>query len=228
MTLNVAINCDCMEHMASVPDNYFDLCIADPPYGDTMDGDAWRVDHLRDNARKAEKQRVAEQDAHVVNKLIEWDTRPTQKYFDEIFRVSKNQVIWGGNYFALPPCRCFLVWRKTRISENFSMAMAEYAWTSFNDNAKVFEAVPQNPKHDPRWHPTGKPIALYEWTYKLFCHAGDKVFDPYLGSGSSRIAALNLGLDFVGCEINPSYYEKQQERYEKYAAQVNLFLGESH
>ncbi len=95
--------------------------------------------------------------------ISHWDVAPPKKYFEELARVSKNQIIWGGNYFDLPPTRCFLVWKKTTISENFSMAMAEYAWTSFNENAKVFEHAPQGTATDPRFHPTQKPVALYEW-----------------------------------------------------------------
>lgn len=159
----------------------------------------------------------------VRKKIIAWDVAPEKEYFDEIFRVSRNQIIWGGNYFDLPPTRCFLVWRKLTISESFSMAMAEYAWTSFQSNAKVFECAPQGRPDDPRFHPTAKPIALYAWIYRLFSNPGDKIFDPYLGSGSSRIAAYDAGLDFVGCEIDKYYYDKQEERFERHTAQYSLF-----
>ena len=163
----------------------------------------------------------------VRKKIIAWDVAPEKEYFDEIFRVSRNQIIWGGNYFDLPPTRCFLIWRKLSISESFTMAMAEYAWTSFNGNAKVFEAAPQGKADDPRFHPTQKPIELYAWIYKLFCKPGDKVFDPYLGSGSSRIAAWNAGLDFTGCEIDPIYFEKQEERFALQTAQMCIFTEEA-
>ena len=156
-------------------------------------------------------------------KIIAWDVAPEKEYFNEIFRVSRNQIIWGGNYFDLPPTRCFLVWRKLTISESFSMAMAEYAWTSFNTNAKVFECAPQGRPDDPRFHPTQKPVELYAWIYGLFTEPGQKVFDPYLGSGSSRIAAWDAGLDFVGCEIDPIYFAKEEERFERHTAQYSLF-----
>ena len=156
-------------------------------------------------------------------KIIAWDVAPEKEYFDQIFRVSRNQIIWGGNYFALPPTRCFLVWRKLTISESFTMAMAEYAWTSFNSNAKVFECAPQGKPDDPRFHPTQKPIDLYRWIFNLYAEPGQTIFDPYLGSGSSRIAAWEAGLDFVGCEIDPIYFEKQEERFERHTAQMNLF-----
>lgn len=148
-----------------------------------------------------------------------WDIAPSQEYFDELARISKNQIIWGGNYFNLPPTRCFLVWRKLTISENFSMAMAEYAWTSFNDNAKVFEYAPQNKN---RTHPTEKPIALYEWIFKRYAHKGDRIFDSHLGSGTSRMAAYNLDLDFVGCEIDKTYFDIHEKRWAEYTAQTRM------
>lgn len=152
-----------------------------------------------------------------------WDYAPPQEYFDELFRVSKNVIIWGGNYFALPPTRCFLVWRKLTISENFTMAMAEYAWTSFNENAKVFEFAPQGKKGDIRFHPTQKPVELYAWIYRLFAKPGMKILDTHLGSGSSRIAAYDAGLDFVGCEIDPVYFNLQEERFAKHITQRSIF-----
>ena len=147
-------------------------------------------------------------------KIIGWDVAPGEEYFKELFRVSKNQIIWGGNYFSLPPTRCFLVWRKLTISESFTMAMAEYAWTSFNGNAKVFECAPQGASKDPRFHPTQKPVALYTWVFKQFAKPGDRVLDTHLGSGSSRIAAYGLDLDFTGIEIDKGYFEKSVERFE--------------
>ena len=155
-----------------------------------------------------------------------WDVAPTKEYFQELARVSKNQIIWGGNYFDLPPTRCFLIWRKLSISENFTMAMAEYAWTSFNDNAKVFEHVPQGDKNDERFHPTQKPVALYEWIYKLYAKKGDKILDTHMGSGSSRIAAYHMGLDYVGCEIDKVYFDLQEKRFAKVQDEYALF-GES-
>lgn len=152
-----------------------------------------------------------------------WDFAPPPEYFTELARVSKNQIIWGGNYFDLPPTRCFLVWKKLTISENFTMAMAEYAWTSFNDNAKVFECAPQDPTGK-RFHPTQKPVALYRWIFQRYAKPGDKILDTHLGSGSSRIAAYDAGLDFVGIEINKDYFNKQEERFAEHTAQLNLFL----
>lgn len=154
-------------------------------------------------------------------KIVSWDIAPKQEYFDELFRISKNQIIWGGNYFSLPPTRCFLVWKKLTISENFSMAMCEYAWTSFNSNAKVFEFAPQG--RGDRFHPTQKPIELYEWIYGMFAKQGDKIIDTHMGSGSSRIASYRMGFDFVGYEIDETYFEMQEERYAKEIMQTKLF-----
>lgn len=156
-------------------------------------------------------------------KGIWWDIAPSQEYFDELFRVSKNQIIWGGNYFNLPPTRCFLIWRKLSISEKFSMAMCEYAWTSFNANAKIFECVPQGVKADPRFHPTQKPIKLYAWIMNNYAKEGDRILDTHLGSGSSAIAAHNLGFDFTGIEIDQEYYNSAKERLIRHQQQLTLF-----
>lgn len=157
-------------------------------------------------------------DSEQVKKGIWWDIAPSEDYFNELFRVSENQIIWGGNYFGLPPTRCFLIWRKLSISEKFSMAMCEYAWTSFNANAKVFEHVPQGTKKDPRFHPTQKPVPLYHWQMRNYAKEGDKLLDPNLGSGSSAIAAYDLGYEFVGIEIDEEYYENAKARLLRHIA----------
>ena len=148
---------------------------------------------------------------------------PGKEYFDELFRVSRNQIIWGGNYFELPPTRCFLVWRKLTISETFSMAMAEYAWTSFNWNAKVFECAPQGTAKEERFHPTQKPVKLYSWQLGLFAKPGMKILDTHAGSASSLIACQRAGLEAWGFEISPAYYEKAKARLDREKAQVTMF-----
>ena len=157
----------------------------------------------------------------VWKKIIAWDIAPGKEYFKQLFRVSRNQIIWGGNYFELPRTRCFLVWSKTNVPENFTMAMAEYAWTSFNANAKVFNfsavGIPG------RFHPTQKPIELYDWIFRLYAKDGYKILDTHLGSGSSRIAAYKAGLDFTGYEIDKTYFDLQEQRFQNYIAQDNLF-----
>ncbi len=200
------IHGDCMEYMRTLPDNAFALCVADPSYSQAngkveRTGGGW-----------AEKYGSA---------IIEWDKTPSSDYFAELFRVSRNQIIWGGNYFGLPPTRCFLIWRKP-FSEKFSMAMAEYAWTSFNANAKVFECTPQGTKNDPRFHPTQKPVKLYQWQYLNYANKGDRILDPNLGSGSSAIAAYDLGFEFVGIEIDKEYYEAAKDRLLKHIKQQEM------
>lgn len=212
-----------MAVMARYPDGFFDLAVVDPPYGagrgtETSDGSRFggRFDRYKQVARTG-----GTWAGKFGKKIVSWDNAPGEDYFKELFRVSKNQIIWGGNYFGLPPNRCFLIWRKTNISESFSMAMAEYAWCSFPGNAKVFEmssvGIPGG------FHPTQKPEALYRWVYKLYTKPGFKILDTHLGSGSSRRAAYDFGLDFVGCEINEDYFTKQEQLFDEYTAQQRLF-----
>jgi site-specific DNA-methyltransferase (adenine-specific) len=155
--------------------------------------------------------------------ITHWDIAPPQEYFDELFRVSKNQIIWGGNYFSLPPTRCFLVWRKLSISEDFSMAMCEYAWTSFNDNAKLYECVPQGNANNKRFHPTQKPVELYEWILNRYAKEGDIILDTHVGSASSLIACHRTHHKFVGFELDEYYYQKSKERLENEMAQMTLY-----
>lgn len=212
-----AFNIDCIEYMKTLPDKAFELAVVDPPYGngggEFSSRNGTRFGGRFDRYDKYKKLR----------KKSNWDYAPGEDYFKELFRVSKNQIIWGGNYFSLPPCRCFIIWKKTNIPENFSMAMCEYAWCSFNDNAKIIELSSQGITN--RFHPTQKPVALYEWIYSRYAKEGDKILDTHMGSGSSRIAAYNMGFDYVGCEINKDYFEKEEERFKEHSAQLNLFLG---
>tara|TARA_R110000851_G_scaffold219037_1_gene371835 strand:+ start:2411 stop:3037 length:627 start_codon:yes stop_codon:yes gene_type:complete len=199
---------DNMDLMARYDDNYFDLAIVDPPYGGsfkkenkiTRTGGTW--------ASKYDKQ------------IIEWDIAPSNEYFKELFRVSKNQIIWGGNYFGLPPNRHFLIWRKLTISEKFTMAMCEYAWSSFNLNAKWIEIAPQDSN---RFHPTQKPVKLYQWILENYADKGDKILDTHLGSGSIAIACDKLGYDLTACEINKEYCEAAMQRLEEHQKQLKLF-----
>ena len=161
-------------------------------------------------------------------KIISWDTAPEREYFEQLFRVSRNQIIWGGNYFELPPTRCFIIWKKLTISENFSMAMAEYAWTSFNENAKIFECAPQGKASDPRFHPTQKPVELYEWVLSRYAKEGDTILDTHCGSASSLIACRRTNHKYIGFEIDGDYYQKASDRLANETAQVNIFdlIGE--
>ena len=170
----------------------------------------------------ASKEELGQHDTNTLRgvdetKLVppQWDVAPPEEFFDELFRVSKNQIIWGGNYFSLPPTRCFLIWRKLSIGEQFSMAMCEYAWTSFKGNAKLFECTPQRNKHSGKFHPTEKPQDLYAWIYQNFVKEGETIFDPMMGSQASRIVAHKMGIDYVGCEIDKYYFDKGCEFFDR-------------
>lgn len=151
-----------------------------------------------------------------------WDVAPPKDYFRELFRVSKEQIIWGGNYFDLPPTRCFIIWDKMNISERFTMSMCEYAWASFNDNAKLFRWIPQGTPGMPRIHPTQKPVELYQWIYKMYAKPQYKILDTHMGSGSSRIAAHDANLDYVGFEIDKVYFEKSKQWYEDHTSELRM------
>lgn len=221
-TESTAINGDCMDVMRQYPDKYFDLAVVDPPYGSggvhmsTVHGSAGGSTDTPRITRTGGKWA-----AKYAKKIVSWDYAPGEDYFNELFRVSKEQIIWGGNYFQLPPNRCFLVWLKTNIPENFTMAMAEYAWCSFNDNAKVIKMSSAGIAG--RFHPTQKPEELYRWIYAHYTKPGYKILDTHLGSGSSRRAAYDFDLDFLGVEIDKEYFDKQEAAWEQYTAQQSLF-----
>lgn len=204
MPENVAYNMDCMEYMRTLPDKAFDLAVVDPPYGLPKDSS---------NGRGKLKSRTFN-----FGNISRWDVRPTADYFSELFRTSKNQIIWGGNCFELPPCRGFIVWDKLQPFPNFSRC--EYAWTSFQWPSKLFAFDNRYPG---KIHPTQKPVELYAWIFSRYAKPGDKILDTHLGSGSSRIAAYDAGLDFVGCEIDPDYFTAQEDRYQRHIAQMSLF-----
>ena len=202
-------NMDCMEGMKEFPDKYFELAIVDPPYGLER--------HKRGSLRidKSEK----------ANTGLMWDIAPTQEYFDELFRVSKNQIIWGANNFNLPATEYFIVWDKQQTVDNF--ASAEYAWTNIKMPAKVFRYAIHKEmatrKYDGgKIHPTQKPVKLYEWLLNNYAKQGDKILDTHVGSASSLIACHNLGFQYVGFEIDKDYYDQSLERLNGYKSQVSL------
>lgn len=220
-------NMDCMEGMKEFPDKYFDLAIVDPPYGHGWgNGGGAKGWATKYHQSEEQKEKYFKRFAggtwfeKYKKRAISWDIAPDEKYFEELFRVSKNQIIWGGNYFSLPPTRCFLVWRKKQIADEFTMAMAEYAWTSFDANAKVFEktSVDRN-----RFHPTQKPVELYEWILGKYAHEGDKILDTHVGSASSLVACENMGFKYVGFEIDSEYYKKGLGRIEAAKSQLSLW-----
>ena len=208
-------NCDCMEAMREYPDKYFDLAIVDPPYG------SGGVEEWEKTGRTG-----GGYFKKYGKKIIDWDIAPGKEYFEELFRISKYQIIWGGNYFNeyLPSNRNFIIWRKLTISESFTMAMAEYAWTSLKGNAKVFECAPQGTKTEPRFHPTQKPVALYEWLLSQYANKGYKILDTHAGSGSSLIACHRMGFEITAFEIDKEYYQKAKARLEEEKAQIKFNL----
>ena len=204
MKLNKIYNMDNMEGMKQFPDKYFELAIVDPPYG---------IDVNMNMGLKKGQQKKREQK--------NWDKSiPDQSYFDELFRVSQNQIIWGGNYFPLEPTRCFVIWDKGETMYGRSFAECELAWTSFDQSARIFKLSPIDIN---RFHPTQKPVRLYSWLLSKYANKGDKILDTHVGSASSLIACHELGFDYIGFEIDKDYYNSAQERLEAVKAQINLF-----
>lgn len=195
-------NEDCIEVMKRYEDNYFDLAIVDPPYG---------IDINSSGTHFKEKYEIKN-----------WDKEtPNDEYFKQLKRVSKNQIIWGGNYFLdrLGNCKCFIIWDK-KIAEDMSFAMCEMAWTSFKNGAKIYNKTATQLN---RIHPTQKPIGLYDWLIDRYAEKGQIILDTHLGSGSSRISANKAGLSFVGCEIDKDYFKAQEKRYKDFISQTRLF-----
>lgn len=198
-------NEDNMALMSRYDNNYFDLAIVDPPYGININESIGR--------RKGMK--------HSGFKKAIWDNSiPDKKYFNELQRVSVNQIIWGGNYFNMKPTKCFIIWDK-KYSENVSFSRYEYAWTSFNKTSKGFEMNGQANKG--KIHPTQKPIKLYEFCLMNYAKEGDKILDTHLGSGSIALAAHNLKFELVGCELDAEYYQAAVKRLKQHIKQLTLF-----
>lgn len=199
LELNKLYHMDCMEGMKQFPDKYFELAIVDPPYGIGISGNPVRQQHKKKS----------------------WDNAPpSEDYFNELRRVSKSQIIWGGNYFDLPPCKGYLIWDKEQPFD-FSLAMCEFAWCSIDRPAKMFRYRVLNETN--KIHPTQKPIALYEWLLANYAKQGDKILDTHVGSASSLIACHNMGFEYIGFEIDEDYHKMATERLEAVKAQTRLF-----
>ena len=201
-------NQDCMEAMKQMSDNEYDLAIVDPPYGiDILHGGG-----MPKNSRFIQWERK------------DWDKEaPSHKYFDELFRVSKNQIIWGANHFIsrMPyDSSCWLVWDKK--NDGFSFSDGEMAWTSFDTSVRFFR-YHRGQQTDKRIHPTQKPVKLYKWLLTNYANEGDKILDTHLGSGSIAIACWDLKFDLTGYEIDKEYYDNAIERIERHKRQLNLF-----
>jgi site-specific DNA-methyltransferase (adenine-specific) len=207
MPNSIAENRDCMNAMRDFPDKFFELAVVDPPYGIGV------TDNKSGMGRR-------KGDAKAKYKVGDWDSCiPNEFYFKELFRVSKQQIIWGGNYFTLPPSKCFLIWDKM-FSNEVSFSAAEYAWASFDEMASIFKYHPGQPG---RIHPTQKPVALYKWLLTNYAKPGDKILDTHLGSGSSRIAAFDMGFDFWGYELDADYFAAMEARFKEHISKPVLF-----
>ena len=198
-------NEDNMQLMARYEDNHFDLAITDPPY---------EIPKSWGGAGKLKNRIIQKQ----TKKLKIWDKAPSKEYFNELFRISKNQIIWGGNYFDLPPTRGIICWDKKQPFPNFSAW--EMAWTSFDKPAKIFR---YDNRRGGKIHPTQKPVKLYEWLLIKYAKEGDKILDTHLGSGSLAIACHNLGYDLTACELDKEYYNAAIKRLEKHTAQLRIY-----
>jgi len=227
---------DCMDFMRGLPDKFYELAIVDPPYGINAPAmsmgqnlnrdDGWKREES--TAVKIRKGRLNAGGGKLKNRLlntsdISWDdAAPPKEYFEELMRVSKNQIIWGGNYFDLPPTRCVICWDKCQPWENFSQW--EMAWTSFDKPAALFSySNTGGANKDKKIHPTQKPIELYKWLLHKFAKSGDKILDTHLGSASSVVAALDMGYEIHGTELKENYFENLVARVRYENQQVRLF-----
>jgi site-specific DNA-methyltransferase (adenine-specific) len=208
---SIVFNSDCVEGMKQFPDKYFDLAVVDPPYGIGRSG---QTETFTKNPKHKRK--------HFADKG--WDTEtPDAEYWNELFRVSKNQIVWGANYFTeyLPASMGWIFWDK---GQDLSMSDGELAYTSFN---RALRRVKINRGQlmveGGTIHPTQKPIALYDWIYKNYAEEGMKVIDTHLGSGSNRISAHKYKMDFTAFEIDKEYFDKQEQRYRDFISQTTLF-----
>jgi site-specific DNA-methyltransferase (adenine-specific) len=208
MPLSETFNEDCMLGMARYPDKHFDLAIVDPPYGIGRDGSVKTTS--KHGGRKA-------------HKFKGWDSAiPKEEYFYELFRVSKNQIIWGANYFTkfLPPSMGWIFWDK---GQRICNSDGELAYSSFDVALRVAEYNRVELLLEGTIHPTQKPIVLYKWLLKNYAEPGQKILDTHLGSGSHRIAAFDYGFDFTGFELDKDYFDAQELRFQRHKAQLNLF-----
>lgn len=227
---------DCMKGMARYPDKYFDLAIVDPPYGIGENRGQDKSRNVNRTDKRTGKPIVIK---HKGYKIKDWDSEPpNQQYFTELFRVSKNQIIWGANHFgSLAPTSCWIVWDKVNGESDF--ADCELAWTSFKSAVRQFRFmwsgfcqgksiteghINQGNKAlcESRVHPTQKPVALYKYCLKNYAQPGYKILDTHLGSGSHRIAAYDMGFDFTGFEIDPDYFNAQEKRFSQHKSQLRL------
>ncbi len=210
---------DCFEAMKSMKDNQYSLAIVDPPFGIGFDGENSSM--VTNNT--SGKWNGAKGKGYVRK---DWDNeKPTDEYFNQLLRVTKNQIIWGGNYFSLPPSGGWVVWDKKK-PENFSLSMAELAWVSHSERILIFRYLWhgfQKQQPEERFHPTQKPVALYKWLLKNYAKPGDTILDTHGGSRSLAIACYDLGFDHDSWEIDPDYHADSVKRFEQHTKQVQIF-----
>lgn len=205
-------NEDNMELMSRYPDKYFELAIVDPPYG---------IDLANMNMGIGKNKKASKIKNRKWTKK-NWDNAtPTKEYFNELFRISKNQIIWGGNYFDLGVCNKFIIWDK-EVPDGLSFSDCEYAWTSFNGANKIFRYSAYLNKNE-KFHPTQKPPQLYKWLLDKYAKPKDKILDTHLGSGSIAIACHNYGFELTACELDKDYYNKAIQRIQNHISQTKLF-----
>ena len=225
---SAVFNMDCIELMKQVPDKFFNLAIVDPPYGIGFDREnptmsaGVRKDGTK---RKMATWSNPKEKGYTVK---DWDkSKPSFEYWEQLFRVSKNQIVWGGNYFTdiLKPHGGWVVWEKG-VPDGMSLSQAELAWNSCLNSIRVFKVLWAGYKkadNEDRFHPTQKPVRLYDCLIRDFAREGDLILDTHVGSGSSRISAHKAGLIYVGTEIDAEYYEKQEARFKNFTAQTTLW-----
>lgn len=203
-------NIDCMLGMKEFPDKHFELAIVDPPYGI---GEGSEKIHSRHHSQLKYEPK-------------DWDSSiPGGDYFEQLRRVSVHQIIWGANHFGnMPPSSCWIVWDKDGFGDQ---ADCEIAWTSFSTAVRKYKFTWNGFRKEmpcDRIHPTEKPVSLYKWLLKNYAKEGDKILDTHLGSGSSRIAAFDLGFDFVGYELDKDYFDASEKRFAQHKSQLKLFV----
>lgn len=227
---------DCMDGLKQIPEKYFELAIVDPPYGINapnmkMGSHPNRKEKgnypSESTAVKLKKGRLNSGGGHMKNSTLvnsdcNWDSAPPSKeYFEKLMAISKNQIIWGGNYFPLPPTRCMICWDKLQPWDNFSQF--ELAWTSFDKPASMFRCSNTGGlNHEKKIHPTQKPVALYEWLICKYYKEGS-ILDTHLGSGSSRIASYKAGIPFMGFELDEYNFKQGNKRFDHHVKQRRLF-----
>jgi len=222
-------NADNMELMKQIPDGYYDLAIVDPPYGigQSKQGNLKGYNGKASLEHRLNKNRLNSGGGKLKNRTLnnsncEWDNAiPDNAYFSELKRISKNQIIWGGNYFPLPPTRCIICWDKVQPWTNFSQI--ELAWTSFDSPAQIFKF--DNRTGD-KVHPCQKPVTIYKWLLSKYAKQGDKILDTHAGSFSIGIACEEMGFSLDAMELDTDYYNQSWERFERHLTQLKLFKME--